>query len=91
MNVKVLPLCGQLFFICLFYFCTTSKKKKKERERKLADYTLWASICRVYLHDLETCLPNVGMSLVWFPECPKRLLLPKFHILSNCELQLKSL
>ena len=65
--------------------------KKKERERKLADYTLWASICRVYLHDLETCLPNVGMRLVWFPECPKRLLLPKFHILSNCELQLKSL
>lgn len=72
------------------YFCTTSERKKK-RERKLADYTFWANICRVYLHDLETCLTNVGMSLVWFPECPKRLLLPKFHIMSNHELQLKSL
>ena len=78
-------------FVSFIFALQAKKKKKRERERKLADYTLWARICKVYLRDLETCLSNVGVSLVWFLECPKRLLLPKFHILSNCELQLKSL
>lgn len=91
--LKVYPLCGQLLFIGLFHFCTTSKKKT-QRVRELAVFTLWANICRAYLHDLEREFPHVyplRQESGLFPKTSWGVLLPKFQLLPNCELQLKSL
>ena len=57
------PFVANSYLLVSFIFALLAKKR--ERVRELADFTLWADICRVCFHDLErvsTCLPSVGRS-----------------------------
>lgn len=40
-------------FLFLYHWRVVGGGEEAKRERELADFILWASICKVYLHDLE--------------------------------------
>lgn len=95
--IGISPLWPTALHWSLFYFCTTCKKKERERE------CVWASLLISFYgpvfseHLFMTLRDSMHMSIqcrqesVCFPKYLEGFLLPKFQMLPNCELQLKSL